>query len=92
MLHPNSYGVKEFSSDLKLSELTTESNTESRMCTSTSSTWIRAKHLVSRNLLAIVALVMVAIATVEAKQLVLEIIRTLLRTILLLFLCNEYLC
>ena len=28
MLHPNSYGVKEFSSDLKLSEFTTESNTE----------------------------------------------------------------
>ena len=28
MLHPNSYGVKEFSSDLKLSEFTTESNSE----------------------------------------------------------------
>ena len=28
MLHPNSYGVKEFSSDLNLSEFTTESNSE----------------------------------------------------------------
>ena len=28
MLHPNSYGVKEFSSDLKLSEFTSESNSE----------------------------------------------------------------
>ena len=28
MLHPNSYGVKEFSSDLKSSEFTTESNSE----------------------------------------------------------------
>ncbi len=46
---------------------TTDSNTESNVDTSTSNTWVGAKHLVTRNQLAVVALVMVVVATVATS-------------------------